>query len=174
MSIPRSNQVLPRRIDPRKMAMQGGTLQGAAPLAAMSRLCNLIESADGNVLADLSFYRDEQGRFILDGSVEATVQLQCQRCLESMAQPLSGHCRVAVLWSEEQAEQLPKDLDPWLVEDETADLYGLLEEELLLALPIVGFHDESECSGRSNFSSGVAETESAGPFDILGKLKRRD
>ena len=75
---------------------------------------------------------------------------------------------------EEQAEQVPKAYEPWLVTDEESDLYGVLEEELLLNLPLIASHD-FDCIDRSKLGSGpaVAESESTkrSPFDVLKQLK---
>ena len=49
--------------------------------------------------------------------------------------------------SDEEAQRLPENYDPLLLTDETLPLATLVEEELLLSMPIITRHKLAECSG---------------------------
>ena len=113
----------------------------------------------------------------LTGRVHAILRLQCQRCLEDYDAELEANVALGLLWSETEAPGLPKSLDPLVVGTEAYDLYDLLEEELLLAMPIVALHDQAECGVNLNEHGGEpVETESTqtkpNPFSVLSELKK--
>ncbi|WP_365677743.1 YceD family protein [Salinicola sp.] len=63
-----------------------------------------------------------------------------------------------------------------LVDNEQLDLLEAIEDELILSLPQVVYHDEAECAvSREQLSSGEASIEEAArpdnPFDVLKSLK---
>ena len=174
MSKPQSENVLPRQVDPRKFAQQGVELKGTVAISALKRLSEALASTDGEVVLELSFGINEEHKRILTGTAQATVEVICQRCLDITPLTLEGNLSLAMVWSEEQAENLPKHLDPWIIGEGAADLYDIIEEELLLNLPMVSYHKEA-CVDKANFSSGEAveeEVESVpNPFSVLEQLK---
>ncbi len=172
MSVPPSKIVLPRYIDPRKLVLQGAKLAGQVPSGAMPRLASVVADIQSDAVAELEFDRDEQGRYLVSGTVNIYVALKCQRCLENLDSELSARFRLAVVWTEEQSRQLPEQIDPWIVDADSADLAGLLEEELLLALPIVSFHRESECAAAIGYSTGEPAEPAANPFSVLKQWKK--
>ena len=86
---------------------------------------------------------------------------------------------LAVLETEAQMANLPKRLDPWVCEDTKLVLADLVDEQLILAMPIVSYH-KGQCTGPMSFgekntSGDKAAPDSgngkANPFDILRTLK---
>jgi uncharacterized protein len=71
--------------------------------------------------------------------------LQCQRCLGAFAEPVSGQARLAVVRGPVEAERLPDDLDPLLVNGEEVALRTLIEDELILAVPSAPMHRPADC-----------------------------
>ncbi len=170
MSDPRSVNKLPRYVDPRKLAARSEHLQGPLPADELPRLSEVVLTiAECN--ADLVFSRDAQHRNVIDGSFALQVTMSCQRCLQPVAKSVSGEFQVGVVWDEERAAELPKRLDPWLVSEEMGDLYELLEDEFLLSLPIVAYHNEADCAAKGSFSTGEHKVVRENAFSILAKLK---
>lgn len=172
MSDPQKRMQLPRLVDPRKLAHQGARLQGEIPTVSMDRLRAAVVDQEAAASANVAFRRDEVNRCIVEGHVVLRVAMQCQRCLGNVDVPLESELLFGVVWSDDRAAVLPKWLDPWLVEGEEANLYKLVEDELLLSLPIVAFHDEAQCRGNGHYSTGEVETNGENPFSILAKLKK--
>jgi len=165
--------VLPRMADPRKFSQQGIHLEGFVAVADLPRLASALASDRAAVTAKLEFGIGDEGRKVLSGHVNAQVEVVCQRCLDNLPLVIEADLNLAVVWDEDQAVNLPKYLDPWIHGEGPADLYGVIEEELLLELPLVAYH-ESECVEPERFHSGdvVEHTDTPNnPFQMLEQLK---
>ena len=169
------SQRLPRQCNPRKFAYAGVEIEGSIDSATMTRLADAVDSI-GDLVARLVFSINEAGKMVVSGTVEAQLAQQCQRCLQTMPQArMCVEIMVAIVRDEEEVRNLPKALDPWLVPDDDADVYALIEDELLLALPVVAYHNEV-CVEAALMSSGDAEdlaqeTDKPNPFSVLSALK---
>ena len=171
MSDPQTTMKLPSHVDPRKLANQDASLQGAVPPEELPRLADAVLAAR-DIQAEVVFSRDAQRRTLVEGEFTLQVEMTCQRCLQPVAEAIEGSVRVGVVWDESRAAELPRELDPWIVDSEIGDLYALLEDEFLLALPIAAFHDKSECAASGHFSTGEHEETRENPFSVLAKLKQ--
>jgi len=114
------------------------------PLERMSRLVDVLESDSGEARFGLAFSFDDQRQVRVDVQVSATVELRCQRSLEVYMQPIQGRSTVGVVANEELARALPGDYEPMLCPDNRLRLVDLVEEELLLAMPLVPRDPNSE------------------------------
>lgn len=125
---------------------------------------------------DIHFARDDQGRPELTGNIEAELKLECQRCLAPMDYEVAKEIALAIVWDEAQAKALPKTIDPWIVGEDEADLAAIIEEELLLELPVVAKHSE-DCLDPEYLSTGdtgVSEDKKPNPFSVLAELKEKN
>ncbi len=168
-----SDRPLPRFIDPRKFAQQGIRVQGLILASDLERFTEyqVLEAPDVKVA--LHFYVDEQRHKVIGGHVSCTAQLPCQRCLEPVSLDLDCSLNLGVVWDEEKAKQLPASLDPLILpEDGSTDIYQVVEEELLLALPMVAYHSY-DCIDKALYSCGEpAKPEpKENPFNVLEQLK---
>lgn len=163
---------LPRQGDPRKFAQQGIDLQGFLPISELPRLSEALVSGDTRAEVSLKFGINETGKKVVTGTARADLTLVCQRCLEPVVVPVVSDIALAIVWTEEDAKALPRSLDPWIAEEGQADLYAMIEDELLLAMPAVAYHPE-DCVESTLFSSGepVTEKPEKNPFQILEQLK---
>lgn len=173
MSTPPVRKQLPRHVEPRKLVTQGASLSGNAPTAEMTRLADAVISMDEGAQVELQFFRDQEGHATVEGKVGLEVALQCQRCLQPVHKTLAGELHLGIAWDEERAEKLPARLEPWIVDTDVADLFTMVEDELLLALPIVAYHDADQCPGTTSYSTGQFEDTAENPFGILAQLKTR-
>lgn len=170
---------LPAMIKPLKLARQEGKLQGHMPLEQLTLLAADCVSNEGTVEADLTL-KMEGPRAEIHGSASATVKLVCQRCLDAADVPLKVQIALGFVQTEEQAKELPSSLEPFLLEEEEIPLASLLEQELILALPIVAYHSDCEPfpyqGGEDQAPSSVEEKPN--PFAVLeqlkGKVKKTD
>jgi len=149
---------------------------GALPIAAMSRLCEMLADNEGAVQYELDFGRDEFGTAYLDVRVQAPLSLICQRSLEPFVLPLAVDSRLGLIRSEREEAALPPGCEPLLV-DETGqvDPAAVIEDELLLALPLVPVNPDSslppEVTGEATEDSSAAEL-TQNPFAVLRELKK--
>jgi len=70
-----------------------------------------------------------------------------------MALPVDADVRLAMVWGEEEIPSLPQRFEGIVVGEGLSDLYELLEEELLLAIPLAPRHPEGECALRQTVES---------------------
>lgn len=166
---------LPQFLEPRKYADQGRVLEGQLSVKDLPRLREYRDSLHKPVEVSLAFGRDDEGHGCIEGEVSTRLVLPCQRCLESVDFPVRAIINMALVWSEDQAKALPERLDPWLMSGETLYLTDLLEEELLLAMPLVALHDLCpKPLPHDNHGGEDDEPENAdNPFAVLAQLKGR-
>lgn len=169
---------LPAQIDPIRLAEKQGHLEGEIPLQRMRRLVADVETGE-NASFTLDFEPESSHRAIMKGRIRADVPVICQRCLEPMSWPVDTDIEIEFVTadaplSEEEAQGI-------IVVEKPLQLQGLIEDELLLAMPMVPMH-EPECSasrylGRKAPESGntpgqsSTEQEENNPFAELAKLK---
>ncbi|MDO3722628.1 YceD family protein [Marinobacter sp. chi1] len=173
---------LPKSVDPYKLAEQHSTLEGEIPLSALSRFREAVSevSEDAVCSVTLSFYMDGERRRIVSGELKAPVILECQRCMGDMQVTLTSEFTLGLVTSDEQAQRLPKDLEPFLTDDFSADLWSMVEDELLLVLPPFPLHNRSECPAKEDLEALEPKVESEAekapakenPFSVLADLKK--
>lgn len=170
-----SNGPIPPHVDPRKLADRGVTLEGEMPLASFERLCDSLEDNSGKVRAKLVFERGERRAVSIHSELEVEVKMVCQRCLELVALPIRSECYYAVVKEGADTQSLPKGYDVLEVGEDPLDLMTLVEDELLLALPIVPAHDPEDCqqpAGANEPEPSQDEVSRSNPFSVLAQLKR--
>lgn len=169
---------LPTTIRPVKLARQQGKLKGYMPLRQLTTLVADCRDDSGNLVADLQL--DMQGRWpVMTGTLNAQVTLTCQRCLEAVDVVLQARPMLGFVQSEEAVEQLPESLEPYLFEEEEIPLAEVLEQELILALPIVAYHEQCQpVDYDSGDKPATGDEEKPNPFKVLeqlkGQLKKND
>jgi len=163
---------LPQQIDVRRFAELGRRLEGEISPQDCPRLSQAIKAGKGPISVVLDFKKQSGGRSVISGDIHGRVVLDCQRCLETVSIDLQCDVSLGIVDSETEAELLPDDLDPLIAGDEI-DLRELIEDELLLALPIVPVHDQ--CDPPAALSGEGHDTElpeRENPFAVLASLKK--
>jgi len=164
---------LPDFIDPLRLAEQNLTLNGRVDLQRLSRLQESLSSREGEVDIALEFGTDEQGVRFVSGTVDADLQMLCQRCMEPMTQAVHAKIALGLVRGEAEAERLPSGYEPLQLDSDRLYLADLIEDELILALPISPMHEQPACTPWRQDRSGEEQAEKASPFSILAGLKSR-
>jgi len=153
----------------------------AVPLAELPRLRSQLTSVEGMVRGRVHITR-ESGFVVADLTLSGAATLACQRCLQPMTEPVQSAVRVALITAEADASRVPEHLEPVLAPGGRIAAGELVEEELLLALPIVPLHAQaSDCAGPVDApaasglppASGEPEQTTQKPFAQLDKLLKR-
>ena len=103
--------------------------------------------------------------------VKGTLQLICQRCLTAAPWQLHAETVLTQFATEEQiddAEAHDEDLEGILIDPEL-DIEALVEDEILLALPVALTHDV--CGGDDALAKLASDKPN--PFAALAQLKTR-
>ena len=152
------------------LADEGRRVDLEVPLARLARLEGLLASHEGTVQGHVAFAR-EDGRIVADVEFDASLTLTCQRCMEPMPVQLEGGSRVVLLEKEEDAADVPQEFETALAPNGRLRLAGLIEEELLLALPAAPRHAAGQCpAARPETRDEGAAPDVQRPFANLGEL----
>lgn len=143
------------------------------PLADLSRLHPHLASLEGEVSAHLEFRR-EFGCVVASLVVRARPQLQCQRCLRDFGFAMASESRVALVANANASERVPAGLEPVLAAEGQVRVVDLVEEEVLLGLPLIARHaDDAECNLDVAAPEPDEEPAAQTPFAGLGELLKR-
>ena len=165
----------PKYIDPMRMAEAKAMLADKLSLSHMDRLGDLLINREGECAFEIAFEVDESGLHVIHGHINTTVQLKCQRCLQEMGYVINAEFHLSPVYTDAQAKSLPTHYEPLMLTENKVLLETLIEDEILLNLPLVAMHDVQECSvvitKQSSSNDDVAPNQ---PFKILAKFKDRN
>jgi uncharacterized protein len=168
---------LPESVDAWRMVSARRSFEGTLSIAAMPRLCGMLASDDGTVRFELDFGRDNLGTSYVDVRAQASLTLVCQRTLEPFVLPIVVDNRLGLIKLERDEAGLPRDCEPLLVaEDGRLNPVDVIEDELLLALPLVPVNPDSslpdEVTGHEPEEDFAGEGHPENPFAVLRELKK--
>lgn len=158
-------------IDNLDFARNGRVMRGEAQLAGFSRLQDSLLSSQGVLNYTLSGKIGAKGEPLLVCTVEGNLLLQCQRCLGALEYPLHIESRLRLVQGATQFDDLDdgeEEVDSIPVSTEM-DVLALVEDEILLSLPISPLHPPELCSVKDE--KGAANEKRNNPFGVLAALK---
>ncbi len=162
-------------LDVAAFCRDGAELKGQSALASMPRLVSGLSAVPADALADWQAQGALKG--VMGGAAEmwlhlqgqTKVLLQCQRCLQDMSEPVTVDRRIRFVRSEAEAARLDEESeDDVLALVPRLDLLGLLEDELILGLPLVPMHatcPEPLLTLQPPVAGGPNDAKSAAPID---------
>lgn len=128
-----------RPLDIDRLADSQADVAFVVSLAELPRLRSRLDGVSGTVGGHVRFSR-ESGFVVADLEINGTATLTCQRCVQPMSEAVSSSVRVALIAAEADMGRVPDNLEPMLAAGGHVSIGELVEEELLLALPIVPLH----------------------------------
>ena len=123
------------------------TLSGELDIDELARLKSLLHSGVGSVRATLRFRQRGDGWFAVELDYEGSMQLVCQRCLEPFRHELAERVNVVVADSESSTLTAPAGYEPFELEGGRLQPAQLIEDELIVAIPLVPKHARVEDCG---------------------------
>lgn len=108
----------------------------------------------------------DSGKPFLRISVSGVMRLVCQRCLDTLAFPIAVEVELQITESMREIEAADDDVDRVLASRST-DVGRLIEDEVILALPMVPRHERC-------VAVGAGAMAKISPFNALAALKRGD
>jgi uncharacterized protein len=167
------SQALPESVDAWRMVQSRRHFEGKLPLAAMPRLAADLAATHGDAQFDLEFGKDELGIAFLQVRVSAALPLTCQRTLDVFELPVQIDSRLGLITREEDEAGLPAGYEPLLLTDSALRLADVVEDELILALPVVPVKPGTE-QVQQSWGGDTDEAETPprpNPFTALKQLK---
>ncbi|ETS30291.1 hypothetical protein BB987_00175 [Photorhabdus temperata] len=167
---------LPLTIDALRAAQKRLDYTGSYSPEQVLRIAESVVSVDNDVDSVLSFQIDNQRLAVVRGHSNVDVTLECQRCGGNF----SHHVHITYCFSpvinDEQAEALPEEYEPIGVDEfGEIDLLAMIEDEIILSLPVVPVHDSEHCEVSDAdmvFGELPPEAEKPNPFAVLASLKK--
>jgi uncharacterized protein len=160
-------------IDSLDFARTHSELHGKIAASDLPRIQDLLSSGKGLIEYNLFGDVNGMGKPVLRLEVKGQIPLQCQRCLGSMLYDVDFISRLELVRG---LNELPEDDSgeeddfDQIEADPKLDVLALVEDEILLGLPIAPRHPEGACEmdGKPD-----ENPESGNPFGVLANLKRK-
>lgn len=168
-------------IDSLRFAADGDCIAGKVALSRLPRLAEELVEASGGLdceVRGVTFDGLHAGQPGLQLRVRGVLKMRCQRCLAEVDVACDIDRRLLLMaagtaeeaWPEDELESDDFDAIPASRE---LSLQALVEEEVLLALPLVPRHADCVLPDASGASAGAEDQESkASPFAVLAGLKK--
>ena len=170
-----------------ELAAKGQVIEIADKIGNFKGLASIVEADLGTLDADkipqdwrnaaltgrLEFgFADAQQRVAtIEGEVSVTVDAVCQRCLGHFRLPLTAELRLMPVSGTEQADE-SGGFDVWELDDELVCPADIVEEALIMAMPLAAMHREAEeCVGYEPVANDAGQTTK--PFAQLKSQMRK-
>jgi uncharacterized protein len=138
-------------IDPLKFALAGASLDGAVDVARLHRLHDLLRESAGAIQYSLHGAINSEGKPTLKLSLAGSLILECQRCLKALQFSVQLHEELIVARSEREMDSIiqAEDAQECILAGERLSVPELVEDEVLLGLPISAKHPDCAYPGRA-------------------------
>ena len=174
MSPESSRSPVPETLDAWRQVTARRGIEGRVPLASLRRLSSLLDTPEGDVTFSLDFDRDSFGIAYVHVQADAGLPLVCQRSLERFMLPVHVDQRMGLIRDEAEEAALPPGYEALLVDaDGELVTLDLVEDELILAVPVVPVRPGSDAVEQEWGSGEAAEAEKPNPFAALAALKKK-
>jgi len=163
--------IMPEAVNFMRQVERDRIIEGVYPISSMPRLNEVLSDNKGFATVKLEFGYSV-GFASLKGKVSAALTVECQRCLQPMEIEVAGSFKFALVHSDDDVDLLPQEFEPFIVIDDEQSLLEIVEDELLLDIPMVTVHEKA-CSDFMKKQEAVikADKEASHPFAALKALK---
>ena len=162
-------------LSPYQLAREQRQLTLSLPLEEFPRLAALVAEDGGEVRVDVRFFRDDQNRCRMQGTLVSRQRMLCANCQVVDGFELAVEVDACLLSSEDAARELVGEIDPLVVEGVRVTPAELFEDDLLLGLPERPCLGRLDCPHRPSYAPRpVDEKPRENPFAVLAELKDDD
>ena len=160
------------KIDPGQLSAKAKVIAGTVAPGTFPRLRDLLASPDGELRYEVSAVLDAKRRKVVSCIIEGSVFLTCQTTMEVFRHPVKVKERLVLVDDESRLPPIQEesDAEDFVVAEGLLDARNLIEDAVILALPMVPRKPGAGPAGRKK-QAPVPERES--PFAALGALKKR-
>ena len=169
---------LPLQFDPVLFAKQGRKVSGQIAAKELPRVAEAASKADDNIInVAMSFSVSSLQFPMVQGTIEGSIVQTCQRCLQDAEVKIDQQLELLLI--NPQAVELAsrEGYELFEYEGQFISTLELIEDEILLAMPIVVKHqDINECDPNARKwlqqrKSAKTATKRNNPFESLKNLK---
>jgi len=162
---------LPEYVDPRLLAEEKVELKGDIPLSRFARLANYLCNRCGGVQVKLQFHQGNHHTLVIIGQVQAMLSMQCQYCLDPVKVAVNKELNLTLVDSDESARATDEATEVVIVEGDRIELAAIVEDDLILSLPMVAKHGSGDCLGDLEYNPDEGAKDH--PFAALEQLKQK-
>jgi len=190
---------LPQFIDYIRYTDAKKTIKGDLRLSDCNRLAELLSPDMREKLNDsnaefshvihlqLDFGIDDYANRYIKGYITTSLLLTCQRCMQAMEHPVEINLALAFIKNKDDEQEIAGLYDSYYIENsEPIDFYALVEDEVILSLPLIAKHQDENCISMAQdvnnkqvddidiaFAEAEEEAKKKNPFAILQQLKTK-
>ncbi len=159
-------------INPYKLAENSASTERRLSISQLPRLLESLYNDEGEILAKVSGWMDEDRRKLLKCSLTGTVMMECQTRFTALPVQIEREIDFYPVTSEERIASAPEEYEAFLFDTEELDLVNLIEDELILSLPIVVNSPASPEHQRFGPEIDEQAGKKPNPFAVLASLKQ--
>lgn len=138
---------LPLRFKAAEAVARRQVLRGSLPVNQLPRLREALSGPAGALQVELRFDTYPRAVGCVRGRIQGALPLTCQRTLEVFDWPLDTPFEWVMVRNEAEEERLLADADPLMLDEDQLQLHEAIEDEVLLALPLVPLAPDSAPPG---------------------------
>lgn len=162
-------------VNAKELAGRAAAIRRSLALRQLPRVAEVGALEGTRVDAELRFATFE-GRVTVDVQLEGIVVLACQRCMKPCDCALEESAQLIVVPTD--GDEVPGGYEPAIGDAERLSLAELIEEQVLLGLPLVPVHEDAAQCGKTARAKKAAvavvaaaeEVEKQTPFANLREL----
>lgn len=158
-------------IHPERLASQARVFKGTFTPRDLDRLRDSIADDRGELRYEITAGLDRQRQKVVTCIIEGFVFLICQNTLEAFRHEISIHDRLVLVDDESRLPSVEEegDAEDYVVADEPLDVRDLVEDAVLLSLPMVPRKPGQDVPVKREAGTGRKES----PFAALASLKKK-
>jgi uncharacterized protein len=105
----------------------------------------MLVVTEGDIYLRLEFGKGELGSTKVNGLVSTEVCTICQNCMQQFWRKISCDVALQIISDESKLERLDENEDAIVAPDKVISVAELIEDELILAMPMIPRHEEGQC-----------------------------
>lgn len=112
-------------------------VSGVLSASGLERAASMAVPGDDQLEVALAFHRDATRQGWIAGTIRGRLTLDCRVCLQAFAWPFEARVNLALAHSEADEERLMERAESYLVVDDRVMLHEIVEDEVLLTVPMM-------------------------------------
>lgn len=166
-----ASMAVQKGIDIAEFVRLGGALSGEVAVRDLPRLRDFVIMGDERLQYELRGALSPRLEAQITCIIRGLVALECQRCLAAFEHPVATNSTLVFVDDESKLPPMEEENESidYVVAGAVLDVPGLLEDEIILALPIAPRHEAGDCKASAQGQSG---DDKSSPFAALARLKR--
>jgi len=159
-------------INPFKLAENSASTQRRLSVGNLTRFAEFLATEKGEIEVTFTGFRDDDRRKLMRCKLEGHVEMECQSTFQPIEVAIEREIIFYPVMSEESIASAPDEYEAFLFDTDELDLVNLVEDELILSLPIVVNSPESPQHVRFGPEIEEQKADKPNPFAVLEQLKQ--